>query len=309
VLGRTVGGCRKRAVVGLLPVLASVLVACGGGGSGGGSGGGGAAVTVKSVEYTRFRDLGGGSAYPVVRISLEVHNKTKQAARFTLGETAVTATDHDTYGPESFDNSIGSEQFCAQEGVTLQAGEKLTLPQPVCYQLDNSNVRALTLGVASGEFCSKDEGCEIKLPEGKTSPDLVPTPRTIASPATVETRPPTTVAATTPTTAARSTTTRGPRFELSQTSVRAGDEITVIGYDFLVNSVNVSASPPIHFRWRSADGPVLAEARPDKIGMTSARIPIPWDARPGAHSIVATQILASGSSYLGTPVEVPITVL
>ncbi len=76
---------------------------------------------------------------------------------------------------------------------------------------------------------------------------------------------------------------------LSTPRARAGATITVTGASFVVPRASTGLAPtPVVIHWHSDDGPVLAEAVPDRHGSISATVTVP-DARPGTYVIVATQ--------------------
>lgn len=76
---------------------------------------------------------------------------------------------------------------------------------------------------------------------------------------------------------------------LSAPAGKPGATITMTGASFVVPRASTGlATTPVVVRWRSQDGPVLAEAVPDRHGSISATVTIP-DAKPGYYVIVATQ--------------------
>lgn len=70
--------------------------------------------------------------------------------------------------------------------------------------------------------------------------------------------------------------------------VRPGDRITLVGTSFPVPRTTGLTATPVAVRWRSVDGPVLAETVPDRTGTISVTIQVP-DAPPGHVIIVITQ--------------------
>lgn len=88
---------------------------------------------------------------------------------------------------------------------------------------------------------------------------------------------------------------------LSAGSGRPGALITFTGASFGVPRPTTGlAATPVVVHWRWEDGPVLAEATPDRFGSISASFEVP-DTRPGVYIIVATQRTAR--SVPGAPAE------
>jgi hypothetical protein len=76
---------------------------------------------------------------------------------------------------------------------------------------------------------------------------------------------------------------------LSTGSGRPGTTITFTGSSFAVPRANSDLTPtPVVVHWQWEEGPVLAEATPDRYGTISASFTVP-EARPGTYIIVATQ--------------------
>ncbi len=84
---------------------------------------------------------------------------------------------------------------------------------------------------------------------------------------------------------------------LSATSGKAGDVVTVTGSSYRMPS---GVTTGVQLRWNALDGPVLAEAIPDKVGNISASITIP-QAAPDNYVIVAMLRDAKGADTSGTP--------
>jgi len=88
---------------------------------------------------------------------------------------------------------------------------------------------------------------------------------------------------------------------LSAGSGRPGALITFTGASFVVprpSTGQAATSVVVHWQWE--DGPVLAEATPDRFGSISASFEVP-DSRPGVYILVATQRTAR--SVPGAPAE------
>jgi hypothetical protein len=76
---------------------------------------------------------------------------------------------------------------------------------------------------------------------------------------------------------------------LSTGSARPGATVTLTGASFIVPRAGTGLDPtPVVVHWQAEDGPVLAEATPDRFGTISATFTVP-EARPGTYAIVATQ--------------------
>ena len=95
---------------------------------------------------------------------------------------------------------------------------------------------------------------------------------------------------------------------LSSTAGKAGDQVTVTGSSFMVNSANVSASDPVLLKWNGTEGAQLASVVPDKAGNISATFAIP-EGQPGYYVIVATQKDAKGVDAYGTPARASFQIL
>lgn len=78
-------------------------------------------------------------------------------------------------------------------------------------------------------------------------------------------------------------------FNLSATSGRAGATITLTGASFTgPRAANNFQPTPVVVRWRDKDGPILAEAVPDRRGAISASFTVP-DVAPGRYVILGIQ--------------------
>ena len=76
---------------------------------------------------------------------------------------------------------------------------------------------------------------------------------------------------------------------LSSGAGRPGATVTLTGASFVVPRASTGLAPtPVVVHWQAEDGPVLAEATPDRYGSISASFTVP-DTRPGTYIIVATQ--------------------
>ena len=95
---------------------------------------------------------------------------------------------------------------------------------------------------------------------------------------------------------------------LSSTAGKAGDQVTVTGSSFRVNSANVASSDPVVLRWNGTEGTQLASVTPDKAGNISATFAIP-EGQPGYYVIVATQKDAKGVDAYGTPARASFQIL
>ena len=95
---------------------------------------------------------------------------------------------------------------------------------------------------------------------------------------------------------------------LSSTAGKAGDQVTVTGSSFRVNSANLAASDAVVLRWNGTEGTELARVQPDKAGNISASFAIP-EGQPGYYVIVATQKDAKGVDAYGTPARASFQIL
>lgn len=95
---------------------------------------------------------------------------------------------------------------------------------------------------------------------------------------------------------------------MSSTAGKVGDQITVTGSSFRVNSANLAASDPVILRWNSVDGPELARSQPDKAGNISAQFTIP-DSPPNHYVVMAVQRDARGVNAGGTPARASFQIL
>ena len=84
---------------------------------------------------------------------------------------------------------------------------------------------------------------------------------------------------------------------LSSATGKPGDVVTVSGSSFRMPA-NVTTG--IQIRWNGADGPVLAEVRPDKAGNFVTTVTIP-DGAPGYYVMTAVLRDAKGADVSGTP--------
>ena len=76
---------------------------------------------------------------------------------------------------------------------------------------------------------------------------------------------------------------------LSTAAARPGATVTFTGASFAVPRASTGLTPtPVVVRWKSDDGPILAEATPDRYGSISASFVVP-DADPGTYIILGIQ--------------------
>jgi len=76
---------------------------------------------------------------------------------------------------------------------------------------------------------------------------------------------------------------------LSTGSARSGTTVTFTGASFAVPRASTGLDPtPVVVHWQWEEGPVIAEATPDRYGTISATFVVP-ETRPGTYIIVATQ--------------------
>ena len=76
---------------------------------------------------------------------------------------------------------------------------------------------------------------------------------------------------------------------LSTGAARPGTTITFTGASFAFPRATTGLAPtPVAVHWEWEDGPIIAEATPDRFGMISASFVVP-ETRPGTYIIVATQ--------------------
>ena len=76
---------------------------------------------------------------------------------------------------------------------------------------------------------------------------------------------------------------------LSTGRAQSGVTVTFTGASFAVPRASTGLTPtPVVVHWQWEEGPVLAEATPDRYGSISASFTVP-EARPGTYIIVATQ--------------------
>ncbi len=94
---------------------------------------------------------------------------------------------------------------------------------------------------------------------------------------------------------------------LSSPTGAVGDNVTVTGSSFRVGR-GAEPTNPVQLHWNGVDGPVLAQAAPDKAGNISASFTIP-QGQPGYYVIVATQRNAQGVDEYGTPARASFQIL
>ena len=88
---------------------------------------------------------------------------------------------------------------------------------------------------------------------------------------------------------------------MSTGAARPGVTVTFTGSSFAVPRASTGLSPtPVMVHWQWEDGPILAEATPDRFGTISSSFTVP-EARPGTYIIVATQKTAR--QIVGAPAE------
>lgn len=76
---------------------------------------------------------------------------------------------------------------------------------------------------------------------------------------------------------------------LSNANGRPGTTITLTGASFVVPRASTGLAPtPVVVRWQSDDGPILAEAVPDRYGSISGSFVVP-EANPGTYVILGIQ--------------------
>lgn len=119
---------------------------------------------------------------------------------------------------------------------------------------------------------------------------------------------------------------------LSTSMGKPGDAITVTGSGFLANADEVpmdgmvmedtgkgatatmgtttglAARSPVTLRWNGPDGPVLADAIPDRSGTISVLFTVP-DAESGSYTVLAVQKNSHGYDVYGTPARAPLQVI
>lgn len=113
---------------------------------------------------------------------------------------------------------------------------------------------------------------------------------------------------------------------LSSSTAKPGDAITVTGTGFLANAdempmdgmvMDMSTMPamtgtpmrsPVTLRWNAPDGPVLSEAVPDRGGTISVIFDVP-DTQAGQYTVVAVQKNPQGYDVYGTPARAPLQVI
>ncbi len=119
---------------------------------------------------------------------------------------------------------------------------------------------------------------------------------------------------------------------LSTSMGRPGDAITVTGSGFLANAdempmdgmvmedmgkggtammgttAGLAARSPVVLRWNGPDGPVLADAIPDRSGTISVLFTVP-EAQSGHYTVLAVQKNPQGYDVYGTPARAPLQVV
>ena len=85
-----------------------------------------------------------------------------------------------------------------------------------------------------------------------------------------------------------------------------GDVVTMTGSSFRVPTSG--PTNPVLLHWNGVDGPVLAQAMPDKAGNISATFSVP-NGQPGYYVIVATQRTPAGVDEYGTPARASFQIL
>ena len=119
---------------------------------------------------------------------------------------------------------------------------------------------------------------------------------------------------------------------LSSSSGKPGDAITVTGTGFLANAdempmdgmvmedmgkggsammgttAGLAARSPVVLRWNGPDGPVLADAIPDRSGTISVLFTIP-ETQSGSYTVLGVQKNAHGYDVYGTPARAPLQVI
>ncbi|MDQ3979952.1 MAG: hypothetical protein M3314_10400 [Actinomycetota bacterium] len=92
---------------------------------------------------------------------------------------------------------------------------------------------------------------------------------------------------------------------LSSGTGKPGDTITVTGSSFRMPS---GVTTGVQIRWNALDGPVLAEATPDRVGNISATFTVP-DAAPDSYVVIAVLHDARGNDTSGTPARAQFQIL
>jgi len=94
---------------------------------------------------------------------------------------------------------------------------------------------------------------------------------------------------------------------LSSSTGKVGDTVTVTGSSFRVARGSEPTNPVV-LHWNGADGKELANAMPDKAGNISATFTVP-EGQPGYYVLVATQRNAQGVDDYGTPARASYQIL
>jgi len=78
---------------------------------------------------------------------------------------------------------------------------------------------------------------------------------------------------------------------LAASRARPGATVTLTGASFVLPRPGTGLEPTqVVIRWQSEDGPILAQATPDRFGSISATFTVPADARPGMYILIGTQL-------------------
>lgn len=93
---------------------------------------------------------------------------------------------------------------------------------------------------------------------------------------------------------------------LSKAAGQPGDAVEITGSSFRVAKEGPSNAVLLH--WNGVDGPVVAQALPDKAGNVSMTATIP-QAQPGYYVLVATQRTPEGVDEYGTPARAAFQIL
>lgn len=97
------------------------------------------------------------------------------------------------------------------------------------------------------------------------------------------------------------------QLNVSPTTVRPGDTVTIVG------TRGYGAEQPVDIRLDDIDGPVLATFQTDDqffAAFGPGEVTIPADVEPGAHVLVATQVLDEEDSHIrGVPARAAIEVV
>ncbi len=94
---------------------------------------------------------------------------------------------------------------------------------------------------------------------------------------------------------------------LSSSTGKVGDSVTVTGSSFRV-ATGTATTNPVVLRWNGADGQELGTVVPDRAGNISATFTVP-QGEPGYYVVVATQRNAQGVDDYGTPARASYQIL